>query len=61
MNEQLKQYIESYKKTDWKVLLQENHGDYHLKEIKPHLDVIKNFIDDLLKIFLLCLMLNKIH
>ena len=49
MNEQLKQYIESYKKTDWKVLLQENHGDYHLKEIKPHLDVIKNFIDDLLK------------
>ena len=47
MNEQLKNLIEDYRKTDWKALLQEKYGDYHLKELKPHLDFIKEFTDPL--------------
>ena len=48
MNEQLKNLIEDYKKTDWNLLLRKNMGDYHLKELKPHLDFIKNFLDELI-------------
>ena len=46
MNAQLKSLIEDYKKTDWNFLLREDLGEHHLKEIKPHLDFIKNLIDD---------------
>lgn len=47
MNEQLKNFIEDYKKTDWEYLLRKDHGNYHLKELKPHLDFIKEFTDPL--------------
>ena len=49
MDEQLKKDIEDYKKTDWKALLREDKGDHHLKEIKPHLDFIKSFLDTILE------------
>ena len=45
MNEQLKVLIENYNQTDWDALLKEDLGEYHLKELKPHLDVIKAFLD----------------
>ena len=45
MNEQLKVLIENYNQTDWDALLKEDLGKYHLKELKPHLDVIKAFLD----------------
>lgn len=48
MNEDLKNFIKDYKKTNWDALLRENMGDYHLKELKPHLEFIKKFFDDLL-------------
>ena len=47
MNEQLKNLIEDYKKTNWGLLLRKDMGDYHLKEIKPYLDFIKNCIDSI--------------
>ena len=49
MNEELKSLIDDYKKTDWSSLLQVDHGKYHLREIKPHLDFIKNFTDNIVK------------
>ena len=49
MNEILENLIKKYKETDWKTLLKEDHGKYNLQEIKPHLDFIKNFIDNLIK------------
>ena len=48
MNEQLKNHIEEYKKTDWPALLREDMGKYHLKELKPHLDFIKNLMDSII-------------
>ena len=48
MDEQLKNFIESYKKTEWKFLLRENMGDYHLRELKPHLEFIRNFFNELI-------------
>ena len=48
MTEELKNLIEDYKKTNWKSLLREDRGDYHLKEIKPNLDFIKNFFDEII-------------
>jgi len=49
MNEQLKELIDEYKKTDWKNLLREDLGDHSLKEIKPTLNFIKNLIDPLVE------------
>ena len=51
MNEQLKNLIEDYKKTDWTALLKEDLGKYHLKELKPNLDLIKNFFDSFIQNF----------
>ena len=48
MNEELKNIIEDYKKTDWDLLLKGNMGDYHLKELKPHLDFIRHFFDSII-------------
>ena len=48
MTKELKELIEDYKKTNWNSLLRENMGDYHLKEIKPHLDFIRNFFNELI-------------
>ncbi len=45
MNEHLKTLIEDYRQTNWKALLKEDLGKYHLKEIEPHLDFIKKIID----------------
>ena len=45
MNEQLKELIEDYQQTDWDALLKEDLGKYHLRELKPYLDVIKVFLD----------------
>ncbi len=42
-------YIDEYKKTKWEKLLRPDLGEYHLGELKPHLDVIKNAIDDVIK------------
>ena len=51
MNKQLIELIDKYKKTDWKKLLREDLGDYHLKEIKPILDKINNIISPLVENF----------
>ena len=48
MIEHLQNFIETYKQTNWQKLLREDLGEYHLKEIKPYLDIIKNFIDPFL-------------
>ena len=48
MNKELHNLIEDYKKTDWNSLLRKNMGDYHLKELKPHLDFIRNFFNELI-------------
>ena len=45
MNEYLKTLIEDYKQTNWKDLLKEDLGKYHLREIEPHLTLIKKIID----------------
>lgn len=47
--DELKSFIEDYKKTNWNLLLREDFGNYSLKEIKPDLDSIKNFIDPLVE------------
>ena len=44
----LRNLIGVYKQTDWNLLLRGNMGDYHLKELKPHLDFIKNFFDEII-------------
>ncbi len=49
MDENLKNTIEDYKQTNWGKLLKEDLGEYNLKEIKPYLDFIKNFIDPLVE------------
>ena len=41
----MKDLIDSYKKIKWKDLLREDLGKHSLKELKPHLDFIKNFMD----------------
>ena len=51
MNEELKSLIEDYKQTDWTALLKEDLGKYHLKELKPNLDLIKNFFDSVIQNF----------
>ena len=48
MIDHLQNFIETYKQTTWQKLLREDLGEYHLKEIKPYLDIIKNFIDPFL-------------
>ena len=51
MTEELKNIIEDYKKTKWDLLLRDkkdNMGDYHLKELKPHLDFIRHFFDSII-------------
>ena len=48
MTEELKNLILDYKNTDWKSLLRTDRGDYHLKQLKPHLDFIKSFVDKIL-------------
>lgn len=48
MNENLKELIKDYKNTNWEELLQTNHGEYHLKELKPYLDFIKEFTNPLI-------------
>ena len=48
MIDHLQNFIEPYKQTNWEKLLKKDLGEYHLKEIKPHLDFIKNFIDPFL-------------
>ena len=48
MNDLLREQIKNHRKTDWKRFLREDLGTYHLKEIKPHLDIIKSFIDYLI-------------
>ncbi len=46
MNEQLETLIKDYKQLDWSHLLRGDFGEkYSLKELKPHLDILKNFID----------------
>lgn len=45
MDEHLKNLIEGYKQTDWKALLKEDLGKYHLKELQPDLNFIKDFFD----------------
>ncbi len=43
MSEQeLNNLIEKYQQTDWGTLLRADFGNYHLKELKPELDFIKN-------------------
>ena len=49
MDENLKNAIEDYKKTNWNALLKGDVGKYNLKEIKPYLDFVKNFIDPLVE------------
>ena len=49
MNPQLKTPIEDYKKTEWEKLLRGDLGEHNLKALKPDLDLIKNFIDDLIE------------
>ena len=48
MTEELEDLILDYRNTDWESLLKGNAGDYHFKELKPHLDFIKNFFDKIL-------------
>ena len=45
MNTELSDLIIAYKQTKWDALLRENMGDYHLKELKPHLDFIRHFLN----------------
>ena len=45
MDEALKSLINNYKETNWHSLLREDLGNFNLKEIKPYLDFIKNFMD----------------
>ena len=49
MNELLKTNIEDYQKTNWEDLLREDLGKHNLKALKPNLDFIKKFIDDLIE------------
>ena len=49
MNEQLKTHIEDYKKTEWEALLRVDLGEHNLKALKPDLDFIKKFMDDIIE------------
>ena len=49
MTQGLQKLIEDYKQTNWTALLKQDLGEYHLKELKPHLDFIKGFLDSVVQ------------
>lgn len=62
MDENLKTQIEKYKKTKWEDLLREDLGkNYHLKELKPTLDFIKKFLDEIINSSNLAQLHNEHH
>ncbi len=40
--------LKEYKSIDWEALLREDLGEYHLKELKPHLDYIKSAVNNII-------------
>ena len=48
MTPKLRNSIKTYSEINWKKLLREDLGNYHLKELQPQLDFIKSVFDNIL-------------